>query len=42
MALLAITIWTLIIIGAFMLAPILGWIVLLSSLFLLFGGLDNA
>jgi hypothetical protein len=41
MSFIAIAIWVLIIIGAFMIHPILGLIVLLGSIFMLLGGLDK-
>lgn len=41
MSFIAIAIWVLIIIGAFIIHPILGLIVLLGSVFMLLGGLDN-
>lgn len=41
MSFIAIAIWVLIIIGAFMLNVVLGLIVLLGSVFVLFGGLDK-
>jgi hypothetical protein len=41
MSFIAISIWVLIIIGAFMINVVLGLIVLLGSIFALFGGFDN-